>query len=195
MDHVTDHADRAIARLVQQLQGKPRLASLLRAFVGEVQAVEDALWQVLEQRLLDTAVGAQLDLLGRVVGRARQGMSDESYRTHLRVQIRLNLGSGTGNDILGTFALLVGDATRLQLVEQFPAAFVLRVADTLPVAVADAASILQAAKAAGVRAILEYSLFPSSDTFTPDGGSSAMGWGDATDPSVGGKFAGAVETP
>lgn len=157
LEHVTDHEDRALARLIQQLKGKPRLEGLLRAFVSEVQAVEDALWQVFDQRLLDNAVGAQLDLLGRVVGRERAGMDDDSYRTHLRVQIRLNLGSGTARDVLETFALLVNaDLSRLELEEQYPAAFVLRVLGALPVTVDDAADILGRAKAAGVRALLEW---------------------------------------
>jgi hypothetical protein len=194
LEHVTDHEDRALARLIQQLKGKPRLAGLLRAFVSEVQAIEDALWQVFDQRLLDNAVGAQLDLLGRIVGREREGMADDSYRTHLRVQIRLNLGSGTARDVLETFALLVAGA-RLELVEQYPAAFALRVHEALPVDVADAATILQAAKAAGVRALLEYALCPDSEAFTTDGSGPGLGWGDATDATVGGKFAGAIETP
>jgi hypothetical protein len=51
-------------------------------------------------------------------------------------------------------------------------------------------AILQAAKVAGVRALLEWVEVPDTQAFACDG-STGLGFGDATDATVGGALAGA----
>jgi hypothetical protein len=194
LEHITDHAERAIARLPTQFR-KPRIESLVRALCRPMQEVEDMFWDLLTKRGLNTAVGVHLDNLGRIVGQLRGGLSDDSYRTRIRVRIALNKGSGTPNDLLKIFRLLVPAPQAVTLLEQFPAAFVMRVGDVLPVVAADLAAILQSAKVAGVRAVLEYSLASDSDSFTFDGTGPGKGWGTVSDPSIGGRLASAVEKP
>jgi hypothetical protein len=154
LDHITDHAERAIARLPAQFR-LPRIESFVRALCSEVQVLEDVFWDLYTLRRIDVAVGAQLDTLGRIVGQLRGGLDDTSYRVRIRVRIILNKASGTPNDVLRIFALLVGAQVRV-LREEFPAAFTLRIVEALPIPVDDAAAILQAAKPVGVRALLEW---------------------------------------
>lgn len=191
---ITDHADRAIARLLRQFQNAPRLTGYVRVLIGELQQVEDQLHKLLEAKVVDTAAGAQLDRLAALVGQARGALDDARLRTWVKARIRLNRSSGTGNDILQVFRLLVGEGVRLRLIEQFPAALVLRIHGTLSIDPRDAAAVLQRAKAAGVRALLEYRVAPDAATFTHNG-TPAQGYAGVAAPTSGGRYAGAKEKP
>lgn len=72
---------------------------------------------------LDTAVGAQLDTLGLLLQRPRNGASDAKYRTLLDIQVRLLLSSGaTTAPILEIIELFSGvEATEYG--EHYPKGF------------------------------------------------------------------------
>lgn len=60
---------------------------------------------------LDSAVGVQLDVLGAMIGREREGMTDARYRRALRVQvIALSSATGTTPGILRVFEAWIGTA-------------------------------------------------------------------------------------
>lgn len=188
--HVTDHADQAVSRLLEPYRVGASMPALVRALSRQLQELEDVLWDVGQLRRLELATGAQLDLLGRVVGQPREGRSDEVYRLWLRARMRLALGSGGAEDILELFRMLMQGSTSIELEEQFPAGLVLRIDPSAIIDPSAAAAILDLAKAAGVRAILEAgtSVDTTSFAFDPNG----AGFGDATNPSVGGTFATAI---
>lgn len=192
MEQITDHPQRAISRLAEQLRGKPKLEGFIATKANRTQAIEDAMWQLIVLRSVETASGAQLDMLGRIVGQPRNALNDDIYRLHIKAKIRLNATSGTMEEILSIFSLLIPDAT-LSIIEYFPASFVLRISDFLmPEEQATFMnSFLQRAKAGGVRAILEYFLSEDEDSFSFADGPGA-GFGDATDPDVGGNLSGAL---
>ena len=183
--HILDHGDQAVARLLEQFRTGATMPALVRALAAQAQDVEDALWDVLVLRRLSDAAGAQLDALGRIVGQPREGRSDADYVLWLRARVRINLGSGRGEDLLAAFGLVMQGTTTLQLVEQFPAGLVLRVGSAAAVDPTQAAAILQLAKAAGVQAILEAAttLDTTSFAFDPNG----AGFDDGTG-TVGGMF-------
>jgi hypothetical protein len=189
LEHITDHADRAEARLITQYKGKPNMVAAVRAFASEMQAAEDALWQVYEQRSIENAVGVQLDGLGRIVGVQRQGRGDETFRLYIRVTRLLNRSSGTIPELLKMFGL-IADPLGLSVVleEQFPAALVLRIGAGPLAAWSDFLSILHKGKAAGVRAVLEWSGSTPSNTFSFRGGH-GRGFGTLSNPGHGGHFA------
>jgi hypothetical protein len=193
LEHFTEHAGAAFARLATQFRDKPNLAAVLLAVLPQVQALEDALFQLYSERGIDTAIGAQLDVLGRIVGEARQGKDDETFRTFIRARVLVNRSSGTIPEILAILAaLLAGQPNDVGLVEYFPAAFVVDMGK-FAVSAANASifwRILQLAKAAGVRAILEWAQTGIATAFTFEDGD-GLGLGDATDPTIGGAFAGA----
>lgn len=107
-------------RLVQQFRGKPRIETLLRAIAAQTQAISDALEDLRTERWIDTAEGAQLDGLGRILGLARGAWDDEQYRARLRVRIRILLADGTPENIIATLALLANGES-VQLIETYPA--------------------------------------------------------------------------
>jgi hypothetical protein len=191
---VEDHCADGLALLLEQFKDKPRLAAVLCAFLQQIQELDAAAWQLLTERSIDAGVGAQLDVIGRIVGEPREGRSDTDYRPFLRARILVNRSSGLTEEILTIVRVVLGDVP-IALREEFPAAFTVRVADALAISPSTLISLLQQAKAAGVRVLLEYSLVPDERAFTFAPGSlpeldPARGFGSALDPSVGGALAG-----
>jgi len=132
------------------------LAALLTPF----QALEDAFQQLRTERSIDNAVGAQLDAIGKIVGRARQGVTDdEIYRRYVRAQIVTNKSDGLIDDMLTLADLIVFDDDATYVLDnQGACAFVLRVEGiVLDDDIADVLiAFLRRAAAAGVRPILEW---------------------------------------
>ena len=171
LTQITDHSDAALARLPAQHQGTTNWTALIGAIAAGYQRVEDALWSLLVDRTLDSAAGAQLDVLGRIVGQPRNGMDDATYLIWLKVRIRVNRSSGTATDIHDVFALLGANAQQFR--PEYPAAFTLTISDALPCSVDDAVAILGKTRMAGVRGLLEYRLQPDANTFTLSDSASA----------------------
>lgn len=170
VDLITDHADLARDRLAEQFKNQPQLAALLDTLNLQVQDIENALWQLLTERGMTTAVGAQLDVLGRIVGQPRQGQSDETYRLYLKARVLLNLSSGSTEDIYGIFHALVSTSTTLEVRPQYPATFVLRLGGEAftPEQIDLLVVFLRSGKAGGVRAILQW--YATAPVFRFDSG-------------------------
>ncbi len=176
------------------------IKKLLQALVDPVQDVESALQQLLVDRAVGTAVGEQLDVLGRVVGQDRNGMVDDDFRRMVRARISVNRSKGTISDVLVVAELVLDDTgAYLRVDNQGTAALVLRVEDVVTDwAVAELIiRMLRETVAGGVRIILEFWLSTAPDmfrfdTYTP-GGSTGKGFGSTLSALVGGKLASALE--
>jgi hypothetical protein len=105
---ITDHQARALATLLSQWGGASRLKALLAALVERVQEADDDAWAMIAGRMLDTAEGAQLDILGQIVGQARGGLADADYRALIRVRIQINLARGRVVALLQIASDLIG---------------------------------------------------------------------------------------
>ena len=101
------------ARLTSIFKGKTRIEGLLRAFLTGHQNVENALQTMLEERSLLTAVGAQLDIIGEIVGQPREGRSDEEYLNYIIAKIGQNTSKGTATEVITIFNLLTGSTNPL----------------------------------------------------------------------------------
>lgn len=110
LEHVTNHVERAVARLPQQFRGKVNVEAFVAAVCQPGQDLEDALWDLYSERDVNTAVGDQLDDVGGIVGEERQGRDDDTYRRFVRAKISVNKSKGTALDVL-TVASLVLDFT------------------------------------------------------------------------------------
>lgn len=149
--HDPDHEPRGIARLIDRYR-YPRTSALLGSWLAEVQEAEDALWQLLVERSLHTAVGAQLDVLGAIVGQPRQGRDDATYRLWIAARNMVSRSSGTTSELLAIARQIMPPGTVARLEEYYPAAAVMRFeggALTLTLGY-HIAHMLRAAKAAGV---------------------------------------------
>lgn len=161
---VADHVAAGLARLTQKLRGKAAIAALLGSWLAQVQAIEDAAWDMLLYTALDTAKHDQIDQIGVIVGFGRGAITDdEVYRAALYGIVLANRSSGTGDGLLTIMAVLSGDAAST-LTEHAPAAVIAGRATPWPLMSASiVASILRRAKSGGVRLLVED--VPSGDLF------------------------------
>lgn len=113
---VKNHEDQAFSRLLEQFKDKPNIEALLKGWMKGVQTTEDSLFDLLNNRSIQTAFGIQLDYIGKIVGAKRGGRSDESYREYIQLQILINTSEGTPDDILEILALI----TNASIVKSFP---------------------------------------------------------------------------
>jgi len=118
---ITDHEAAALARLLQQYKGKTNFQNLLKQFTTEFQAAEDAIYDLLSVLSIDTVEGEVLDLIGVVVGIAREsGQTDAVYRQFLKAKIGQNFSDGTMPEVYEIFNILRGAADGW-IIELFPA--------------------------------------------------------------------------
>lgn len=66
-----DHIEQAKARIVQQYKNSGKFNAYIETFTTQHEAIEKVLFDLLDKRHLDVAVGAQLDVIGRIVGLGR----------------------------------------------------------------------------------------------------------------------------
>lgn len=171
IEHITDHDTRALARLIEKLKRKPKLAAVLSASNAQTQALEDAYWQLYSQRSIDTAVGDPLDILGKIVGERRDGSPDADYRLRIRARIRANLSNGTVEDIFRVFRALLGASAPMATFSwsvSWPAQFVFVVGGVvIPTPqVPIFARFLYDSKAGGVGAHFGSQPIPDEEAFT-----------------------------
>jgi hypothetical protein len=176
-----DYLAAALEVLAQQYR-RPNFQKVVEVFARQFQELEDAAQQVLTERLLDKAVGEQISVLERIVGQGVFLTTDEVVRkAWIASRIKLNRSSGTGDDLLQLFALVLAAPLVPDLTEFFPAALELRVAGGALATnlVEPLGRILQLGKAAGVGAQLLWQpaadsdmlIFPVARGHMPAGGS------------------------
>jgi hypothetical protein len=188
-DLIATHADDAVGRLLMQYRGSPRTEGLIAAFAAEVQELEDAFMQLQALRGLSTAAGAQLDVLGSIVGQPRGPLDDAAYRLYIAARILLNNSSGTIPELARIFETLNPGAT-VQVDEHYPAAIVVRIGT---VGVGDSAPLMLAflrkGKGGGVSARLEYQETDDADTLAFYEDATGTGWTDEATGTLGGEWA------
>ena len=164
MIHRTDHVATDPDLLVTQYKGKPSLVAFLRSYLAQVQEIEDVFFEVAAILLaLEDQEGEQLDLIGRVLGRPRNGLSDANYLLWLQAQIIVNKSSGLPDEVLAVLALVAPAAARA-LSFWYPAAWQI---EAIPLTAAvQVAQLLTAMVAGGVNLQLLYSAVAEADTFT-----------------------------
>jgi hypothetical protein len=123
LEQITDHEEQAYGLFLEQYSEKPRLAALLASYAQEIQELEDAIWAVRLGRFLDNAVGAQLDVIGKLVGEPREGRADNVYRVLITGKIRVNWSLGRPKDVIETVRAVQGPENTHRYVSVFPASF------------------------------------------------------------------------
>lgn len=193
----TDHEERARAKLLDQFQDKAYLEAVLRAFIFQVQRLEDCAWEVILLRNIDTGEGVQLDAIGRIVGRSRLGLDDPDYRIALRAQIRINRSSGRPEDLIDVTRLSIPAGFTFTYDEPGTAVIAVEIVEEVTFNILVLIGNLIRAKAGGVRLFLDYTSSPREDTFTfapysvgaPDVTDLTRGFGNEGDTDLGGDFA------
>jgi hypothetical protein len=186
--HKTDHSAVAVSRLIDHFR-KPRWSALLSAICDEYQLCEDALFQILAAFDVDTAVGEQLDFLGKQVGERRDNRVDNDYRAAVRARMLVNRSSGKVEELYAIVLALFPDALA-SITEFFPASIVVDItADLGGVTLQTVATLLRQAKLGGVR--LDVTLADTATSFlwaATDEADLDNGWGSDVDADLGGDY-------
>lgn len=155
--HDTQLVQEGLARLLEGYKGTTAFKELLAIYLEAFQELEDATFAVILGRMLDNAVGVQLDVLGAIVGEARQEKVDALYKVWIRVRISINKSRGTVPDIIACIQL----ATDAEFVftEYSRAAFAVEF-ETPPDFPNDVTLVIELAKAAGVNITVIYPIDP-----------------------------------
>lgn len=90
-------------------ENETNISKLLRCWLSGMNGLEYAEQQLFTERFVDTAVGAQLDIIGKIVGQKRNGLVDDIYRRYIRARVSANRSRGTKPDILKVVDLVVYD--------------------------------------------------------------------------------------
>lgn len=190
-----DHDAQAMARLPAQFRDSTNMKALVSSRSLEAQEIEDALMSLLTLPSIDDGVGAQLDVLGKIVGQPRGGRTDEVYRVWLRARIRLLRSSGRVRDVLEVLRLAVGVLPTIRYTPEPPAAFTVQILG-LAEDVDSVRALLDETTAAGVRSLLEHSEDDGSALFMftdMDESPTTLGFSDELDPGTGGVLISVVE--
>jgi hypothetical protein len=199
LSHNTGHVVEGIARLIEQYKGKPRMEAWLSSYLKQVQEAEDACWQLLTERNVDTAIGSQQDVLGKLLGRPRRGLADPEYKTVLRAQTLVNRSQGTPDDLIGVLAIMAEDAGEtavITITENFPAAITVTLASDIGSVDPDLVfEMLNLARGQGIWLNFVFTYSPIATAFifggtaTGDDASTTQGFGNTEVPGNGGKMA------
>jgi hypothetical protein len=170
MDQITDHADRAVERLPALHRSKATMVALARAACVPVQEIENVLFAVLGIASIDSAEGAQLDTIGRVVGQERGTLDDAAYRVWLKARQAANRSSGTIPELLAVIRAVVPADATIVVLDQFPAGLQIQCFG-VPIDLHEAvSSLVHVAHAGGVRVVFEFLASPEAATFRLDSG-------------------------
>jgi Protein of unknown function (DUF2612) len=150
---------------------------LVATLATPFQSLENALRQLLLERSIDTAVGAQLDVIGKIVGQYRNGLNDDDYRRYCRARITVNKATGVIEELITVTDLIVyDDDATYEIINNSVATVVIKINDIVVTeALADIViSFLRDTVSAGVRVILEYNNVPIGTGFKWD--TPGRGW-------------------
>lgn len=163
-----DHRTDGLNKLLAQFKGMPRMEALLGAFMDQIQKIEDVLFALYTERWIDTALGDNLDVIGRVVGEPRQGISDDDYRAFLRARVRVNRSTGLLAELIQIVRLIQNDGLDVRATEVYPAALILEAEEVVTVNPIRVGKMLEQAAPAGVSLRFYYPTAPRANTLMFD---------------------------
>lgn len=187
---ITDHKQAAKDRLLQQYKGKTNVEGFVDGLGGDqIQELEDALFDFFDRLDIDIATGQQLDNIGQIVGQDRLGLADPIYRLFLKAKIGQNVSESEIERVIDVWKLIT-QANIILLLESFPAQVDLFTDVELPPTLVDAAfELIQNVVGAGIP-VQTIGIFDATEAFGFDAsGPNTKGFGDDTNPLLGGKLA------
>lgn len=98
----------------------------IKVFADELNELEFVAADLKNLRSINTATGAQLDIIGEIVGLARGGSDDNTYRTLLRAKVAQNVSNGEPENVIALIKLLTA-SDNIAYTENYPAAYCVHV--------------------------------------------------------------------
>lgn len=165
----TNHVTEGISYLLEQFKGLTNWPKVLTAFLDQIQDLEDMFSDLIGISNIDDAEGDQQDVLGKIVGEARQGRSDADYTPFIKGRVLVNRSYGTSENIIELLTVL-NTGTEVVFTPLQPAAYtayMLQAVASEDVA-EQYAEMMQEATMAGVNGQLLYSAVPEDERFKFD---------------------------
>ncbi len=97
---ITTYVSDVANLIISQFKGRQRLTGLINIFVEHAQLIENALFPMIQYRQLSYAYGAQLDVIGAIVGISRNGLDDATYYVFIVGTIAKNFSDTTSAAML-----------------------------------------------------------------------------------------------
>ena len=182
MEQITNYDTKTLVLFLSQYLYSEKLRGVIEACNLQANDVEQALFEIRDEYWVDVAVGAQLNVLGIIWVIGRNGLSDTLYRQKILSKIAVNQ-SPTVPFLISILKLLYG-ASYVKYVPNYPAGYYVWTDSSISL------EELRVISASGVEPVL---IKAPADGFTYDDALSSvadgLGYGDATDPSIGGGYA------
>jgi len=171
-----------------QFDEKTVLKAVTEAIAEQIQDLQDTIYQLLTEKHLNSAIGAQLDVLGRIIGRPRRGYNDQQYRDLLKLQVGINTSTGAPGSVVPIIKTITGSST-VDIFEDYPAA-ASAVVNGNNVS-SELLSELELTGPAGVD--MSIRAIYGDDAFGFEDADNALGYSDIGDPSSGGQYVDFIE--
>lgn len=201
----TEHVKRALGKRIDVYKKRTKFGAWLESYIAGVQALEGTLWEIILERLIDNAVGVQLNTLGKIVGVARFTTDDDEYRILIKAQIAINNSQGLWSDLYQVGRLLLIDAdgnpADFHFEERDYATLMMFLDEPISTDPNRVVQYINRARAAGVRFQMLYmdlgETLESSFAFADSNGFTTIGAGldDANDPGTEGGSLASVVVP
>ena len=152
------------------------IQAMLTSYLTLAQELENSIYDVYESRIIANASGAQLNILGDIVGAQRGNLDDADYRTAIKIQIAVNKSKGRAQDLV-SIGILAGVSP--VYVQGAPACFQITIKDGI---FAIALAFMNAKALGTAGDMISYPTGENAllwDTVT--GGYSPVGWDNVSD--------------
>ena len=114
-----DHVEAGLSLLPSQWEDKPVIKGVLAAWLKPLNTIETQALGVRDGFNVNTAIGAQLDIIGQYFNEARAGRTDEDYRNAILSIIASSNGSGTPPQLQSLYQTLTLSES-VKLWEHYP---------------------------------------------------------------------------
>ncbi len=152
-------------RIWKQFEQTTSWPDLMDIIGDTAQDIEDQLLEVNDFRFVNTAFGDQLDEIGALVGRSRDGLDDDAYRRAIVVDAHTLFSSGTPWELTELAGSLY-PTKDVTFKEYYPASFTLTVSDLTQDEYQLLIDIMKDTPPAGVGALVE--VVSSGQMYGPD---------------------------
>lgn len=191
-DYIDNMVAIAQGLLIEQFEDSPNINDFVEIFVNPIQECERIAAQIMKCRDLDTMTGDRLDIAGVILGVPRNGLTDEEYRTLLKLWVYLNKSSGEPELLIMALRTFT-KATDIHYMESHPAKVLLEFHSPFSPPV-NLRAMLQRLAVAGVKILLSWSNdeeldfgFDGEGAYPPEATTDGFTEEDYV-PVVGGKF-------
>jgi hypothetical protein len=93
--------------VLAQYKNSTNLLAVISTNDKQAQDLENAFFEIRDEFYLDTAVGVQLDIIGKIFKVERKGLNDDEYRALIK-STSSSIGSGEPEFIIGALKSLYG---------------------------------------------------------------------------------------